>query len=213
MKKTIMQKLTFLGLSVLLIFSSCGPNSGTVHQEGTVVTTDSQTTNSYQKETIPVVNKQEEKDNVTNTSEPSSTQNDSPKKEVKSLTFKLTQDVQFGNYIIKINSGVFFKSDNEFWGADQGNVLYAIDVEYKNTTVDQQFSSNPFHWTLFDVNGYSYSCAIMVAGKKPKLETTTINPGGKVRGWVTFEIPNTATPYKVQFKPSLTDYSNVEIIL
>ena len=54
---------------------------------------------------------------------------------------------------------------------------------------------------------------MFIQRKEPQLRMTTINPGGRIRGWITFEIPEQSKPNKAQFQPNIMDNANVEFEL
>lgn len=131
----------------------------------------------------------------------------------KNLKFNLGQDIKLGDFVVKVNKVADHKSTNQFMEPEKGNKLVAIEVEYYNPTQDKQFDANPMQWKLFDNEYYSYDHGIMVDSKTPKLHVTTVNPGSKVKGWVTFEIPESSKALKVQFQPEFFDNANIEISL
>lgn len=127
-------------------------------------------------------------------------------------SFKQGEEVKLGDFIIKVNKVTDFKSDNDFMKPKEGMKLVAVEVEYNNPTTDKQLNANPMDWTAFDNEGYSSDFG-MTESKEPALHASTLNPGGKVKGWVTFEITKTNKLTKVQFKPGFLGNSNVEFVL
>lgn len=126
--------------------------------------------------------------------------------------FKLGQDIKLGDFVVKVNKVTDYKCDNEISAPKEGNKLIAIEVEYYNPTTDKQINVNCWDWKVIDNENYSYDTGFLEP-KEPYINTGTINPGGKLKGWITFEIPKTSIPKKVQFKPDLIDNANIEIAL
>jgi len=128
------------------------------------------------------------------------------------LNFKTGEDVKLGDFVIKVNKVQDFTSNDEFMQPEKDMKLVAIEVEYNNPTGDKQLNSNPFDWSVSDNEGYSYEYDAMMA-KEPILDGKTLNPGGKVKGWLTFKIPKANRLTKAQFKPDFIDNANVEFDL
>jgi hypothetical protein len=130
------------------------------------------------------------------------------------LNFKVDEDVKLGDFMVKVNKVEEFKSNDEFMQPEKDMKLIAIEVEYSNPTTDKQINSNPFDWSASDNEGYSYEYDPMMA-KEPMLDGKTLNPGGKVKGWLTFKIPKANQLTKAQFKPGIMvmDNANVEFTL
>ncbi|MFW5884945.1 MAG: DUF4352 domain-containing protein [Patescibacteria group bacterium] len=128
-------------------------------------------------------------------------------------TFKLGEDIKLGDYAVTVTDMEDpFKAKNEFMQPEAGNKLVAIEVKYENNTSDKSLSYNPFDWKLYDSEGYSFDQG-MTEDKEPELSSGTLNPGGKVRGWVTFETPEDSEKFKLQFTPDFWSSDNVEIQL
>jgi hypothetical protein len=127
--------------------------------------------------------------------------------------FRIGDTIKLGDYVIIVNKIEDpFKSSNQFMQPKAGNRLVAVDVSYLNDTTDKSLSYNPFDWKLFDSQGYNFQTGFS-ENKEPSLNSGTLNSGGKVRGWVTFEIPNDSKEFKIQFVPSLFDNDSAEIQL
>jgi len=60
--------------------------------------------------------------------------------------------------------------------------------------------------------GYNFETTYST-DKKPRLSSGTLNPGGKVRGWLTFEVPENSKQFKLQFTPNFWDNDNLEVQL
>lgn len=133
------------------------------------------------------------------------------KKEVK--LFQVGEDIKLGDYVISINNVENpYVEKNQYSKPGEGNKFIAVEVSYQNNTSDKTISYNPFDWKLFDGEGYNYESS-WTASKKPDLSSGDINPGSKVRGWITFEVPIKSENFKIKFTPGFWDNANVEIKL
>jgi len=118
-------------------------------------------------------------------------------KKPESKLFNVGEDIKLGDYIVTVNKIENpYREKNEFSQPEEGNKFIAVEVSYQNNTTDKTISYNTLDWKLFDGEGYNYESS-WSATKKPDLSSGDINPGSKVRGWITFEIPVKATDFKV----------------
>jgi hypothetical protein len=63
-------------------------------------------------------------------------------------------------------------------------------------------SYNPLFFTVRDSDGFEY--AFTLFGKEPSLKSSNdLAPGDKVRGWVTFEVPKSATGLTLRYEAGL----------
>lgn len=131
----------------------------------------------------------------------------------KDLMFKLDETIKLGDYVVTVKKIVDnAPSPDEFTTPESGKKFVAIEVMYENPTTDKQINYNPFDWKLIDSDAYNYD-ADMNTAKTPELNSGTLNPGQKARGWITFQTAKDAANFKAQFAPSWIDNSNVEIQL
>ncbi len=82
------------------------------------------------------------------------------------------------------------QSGNEFITPKAGNRFVAVQILYENTGSDP-YDYNPFDWKLTDSAGFSYDSTF--GGVGPELNSGTIQPGEKARGYITYEVPSSAT--------------------
>jgi hypothetical protein len=82
------------------------------------------------------------------------------------------------------------KSGNEFITPKAGSRFVAVQILYENTGTDP-YDFNPFDWKLTDSAGFSYETTY--SGIGPELHSGTLQPGEKARGYMTFEVPSSAT--------------------
>ncbi|MEO8405595.1 MAG: DUF4352 domain-containing protein [Chitinophagaceae bacterium] len=64
----------------------------------------------------------------------------------------------------------------------------------------------------YDGDGYTYEMDIN-SPKEPTLQSGTINPGQKTRGWINFQASKEANNFKLQFQPNWIRKENVEVKL
>jgi len=95
-----------------------------------------------------------------------------------------------GGWFIAIASPSAYVSNNEFETPKEGNRFVATEITYENTT-DQSDTYSLSHLSLKDTDDHSFSYSYM-GGKEPQLSNDTLEAKGKVKGFVTFEIPETA---------------------
>lgn len=127
-------------------------------------------------------------------------------------TYAIGDKIKLGDYVIKVEGMEDpYNESNEFLQPDAGNRYVTVEVLYENPTDDKNIDYNSWDWTLFDSDGYNYDPSFV--GKDPDLSSGTLNPGGTVRGWVTFEVRSESTNFKIQFTPSWLSNDNVEIVL
>ncbi len=142
-----------------------------------------------------------------------SAQSDNKTVQKEKETFKLGDAIKLGDYVVtatKLEDP--FKSKNQYLGPKAGNRLVAVEVLYENNTADKSLNYNPFDWKLSDSDGYKYDMGI-TDSREPRLSSGTLNPAGKVRGWITFEVPVAAKEFKLQFAPSMLSNDNAEVQL
>jgi Domain of unknown function (DUF4352) len=82
------------------------------------------------------------------------------------------------------------KSGNDFITPKAGDRFVAVQVLYENTGSDP-YDYNPFDWKLTDSAGFSYNSTF--SGIGPELNSGTIQPGEKARGYITYEASISAT--------------------
>ncbi len=129
--------------------------------------------------------------------------------EDETMEYKIGDKVELGDYIVEV-AAIEDVSATDMWKPDKGNKFVAIEVVYENIS-DEPAPYNVYDWTLFDSDSYSYQPAISI--KEPTLNSGDLNSGKKVRGWITFEVPEESSKYSVQFNPNWLSNENVEIVL
>jgi hypothetical protein len=123
--------------------------------------------------------------------------------------YKIGDKVELGDYVIEVTALEDIAA-TDMWTPDEGNKFVAVEVVYENIS-NKPVSYNVYDWTLFDSDSYSYQPTISI--KEPTLNSGDLNSGKKVRGWITFEVPDDSSKYSVQFNPNWLSNENVEIVL
>lgn len=82
-----------------------------------------------------------------------------------------------------------YKSSNEFLQPSPGNRFVAVEVLYENTGTDK-LTVSPSDWKLTDSSGFNYQQNY--SGKSPELNSGDLVPGDKARGFITYEVPQSA---------------------
>lgn len=83
-----------------------------------------------------------------------------------------------------------YKDPNEFSQPKAGNRFVAVEVLYENGGTET-VSYNPFDWKLTDSAGFSYQQNY--SGKEPALHSGDLAAGEKARGFITYEVPQSAS--------------------
>lgn len=79
----------------------------------------------------------------------------------------------------------------------EGYKLVAIEVVLGNVAGSEPLSVNPLYAYLVDDAGFVYAAEL--GGRDDQLATGELAVGEKVRGWVSFEVPDDATPASVKY--------------
>jgi uncharacterized protein DUF4352 len=84
---------------------------------------------------------------------------------------------------------------------DAGNKWVAALVEIEGINPDGA-TYNPFYFKVRDAEGFEFTFSAF--GKEPMLQSgNELQPGKKVRGWVTFEIPIASTGLVLIYAPGI----------
>jgi hypothetical protein len=97
----------------------------------------------------------------------------------------------------------------EYFAPSPGNLKIGVDVSFEGTA-DKDVPVNPFYAKLTDSEGYSWTSTL--AGCIPDLKSMRINTGDTVRGWITFELPKTATGLKLVYAPFVVGSGKQELV-
>lgn len=146
---------------------------------------------------------------VNQSADQSATTQDAPKQQI----FKIGDAIKLGDYVVTVTQITDpYKAKNPYLQPDKDKRLVAVEVLYENGTKDKSLDYNPLDWKMFDSQGYNYDSGF-TESKDPQLNSGALNPGGKVRGWITYEVSTDAKDFKMQFTPNFLSNDNVEVQL
>ena len=77
------------------------------------------------------------------------------------------------------------------FGVDTGKRLVALDITQLGMS-DGGDPYNAFYFAVQDADGYVYSTGLADADVEPRLGSGELAAGQIIRGWVTFELPESA---------------------
>lgn len=89
------------------------------------------------------------------------------------------------------------KGGNQYLQPKPGNRFVATQILYENTGSDP-YDFNPFDWNLTDSAGFSYNTTYADIG--PELHSGKLAAGEKARGYITYEVPTSATGLTLKLK-------------
>lgn len=102
-------------------------------------------------------------------------------------------------YITMVDAEYSTDGYSDFFGPDEGNVIYAFLLEFEG--IDPAGSSyNPLYFDL-EVDGVEYNSALL-GGKEPTLSSGSLQPGATIEGWISFDAP-LADEILLQYEPVL----------
>jgi hypothetical protein len=108
---------------------------------------------------------------------------------------KVGETIALKGYTLTVNSvqkSENFDTSNVIGKAKAGNILLAVDITIVSNKA-KGVSANGLYASVKDSQGFKYDFTIF-GQKEPRIAGTNDIPAGdKVRGWVTFEIPKTAS--------------------
>jgi hypothetical protein len=127
-------------------------------------------------------------------------------------SYKLGDTIEFDGFIISaLTVDDPYIESSEFFQPEEGMRYIAVEVSYENRST-KTLNYSWYDWTLYDEAGYNYDASIF-ATKEPALNTSSLNSGNKTRGWITYEVQDSAKNFTIQFKPDFFSSGNIEIEL
>jgi hypothetical protein len=112
---------------------------------------------------------------------------------------KVGDTITQGDYIITMVSAETATSYGDYTKAGDGKKYVAVEIIVESGA-DTGVSVNPFYCKLADGDAYSYTMTI--GGHDPSLSSQNdLAKGEKMRGWVTFEVPETARDFIFSYEP------------
>jgi len=117
---------------------------------------------------------------------------------------KIGERVVQGDYALTVTNMEAVQQYGIF-AADAGKQFIAVEVLIESNA-NAGVSVNPLYASVQDSDGYQYNMSAM--GKDPALNSQNDLPAGeKMRGWVTFEIPQTSHNLIFMYEPLTFDNS------
>lgn len=89
-----------------------------------------------------------------------------------------------------------------WWEADSGHEFVSIGVNYANRGRSGTVHCNPLYFQLQTEDGVIYDPE-WLAQLEPTLKAVDLAPGGRTKGWVTFQVPVGSRNLKLLWKPCL----------
>jgi hypothetical protein len=99
-------------------------------------------------------------------------------------------------------------SDNVFQQAPEGRRLVALDVTVDFSDESGTHMANPFRFKLTDSADFAY--AEILGGPEPALNTISLGPGQKTRGWIAFEVQAGVPLKQLSYDPDASTQEAVE---
>ena len=84
--------------------------------------------------------------------------------------------------------------------AESGKKLVAVELVVGNIS-GTGITVNPLNATLLDTDGFTYRPVL--GGREGQIELVNLGPGERVRGWISFNIPNAGKPNGIKYNASL----------
>jgi hypothetical protein len=104
-----------------------------------------------------------------------------------------TQQLKFGervdiggNWFLTVGEPILYQSTDVWEKPKEGYRLVATEITYENTSQNRGYFSLS-NLKIKDTDNHSYSESIF-GGKEPRLQSDDLEAGGKVKGFVSFEI-------------------------
>jgi hypothetical protein len=102
-----------------------------------------------------------------------------------------------GVTVTVVTADLHARPSNTYITPKPGSRYVAVQILYENSGVDP-YDYNPFDWKLTDSSGFSYDTTY--SGIGPELHSGTVARGEKARGYITYEVPTSATGLTLKLK-------------
>jgi hypothetical protein len=121
-----------------------------------------------------------------------------PSSTPKSIIGALNERVERGGIALTVLS--VSKMDKiDIWTPSEGNIFLVIDVLIENVSRDEETPYNALYFSVKDSQSFEYSSSFVYPD--PSIKNGNLPKGDKVRGFVAFEVLNTASEYVVTYEP------------
>jgi hypothetical protein len=118
---------------------------------------------------------------------------------------KLGEPIPCGNNLMLTLHDAFLYGGEDYYTPKEGYTFLILDLEFQNTGSETEAISSLMEMGVKDVAGREYN-GYALTPKTPILPEGDISANEKVRGFVSFEVPNAAlSTYTFKFDPLLGD--------
>jgi hypothetical protein len=121
--------------------------------------------------------------------------------DTKPKTFKIGDEIKFDNVIYKVNSVKTSKGSEFNKPTKSGHIFYVVDTTVENKSDKSVTVSSLLMFKLIDSQGYSYNIVINTDAKGQV--DGEIQSGKKLRGELSFEVPETEKKFELDVDPSV----------
>lgn len=144
---------------------------------------------------------------------PSSSDSSSAEQKPEKTTFKPGETIEFDKKKVTVSSVKRnWSSGNEFIVPDAGNEFVKIQVTIRNDSSNEA-AYNSFDWNLQDSKGVIKDVATVAYGVDGALNSGDLAPGGKVEGFLVFEVKEGDKGLTLRYNPSFWSDKKIEIKL
>lgn len=126
------------------------------------------------------------------------TKTEQPKQQ-ETKVYNLGDQVKLEDKIVTAYSITDYTEPNQFLQPKAGNKYVNVDISIENAGTEA-ITVNVLDFALQDSDGYSYTNA--ATSKEPYLTVETVQPGRKVRGFISYEVPSGASGFELVYTPS-----------
>lgn len=133
-----------------------------------------------------------------------------PKEEEKT-TFNTGETIEFDGKKVTVSASERnWNSGNQFITPNSGNEFVKVQVTIENNS-DSEASYNTFDWKIQDSNGVIKDVAGVAFSVDGALSSGTLAKGGKVSGFLVFEVPSGDENLTLQYSPTFWTDKKLEI--
>lgn len=110
--------------------------------------------------------------------------------------------VELNQYIIQAIAVEDPATPGMLYQAESGKKLVAVELVVGNIS-GPTVTVNPLNATLLDADGFTYRPVL--GGRDGQIELVDLGPGERVRGWISFDIPNASKPDGIKYSVTLAN--------
>lgn len=107
-----------------------------------------------------------------------------------------------GAYVLTVNAIIDPFVSKELFASrpSEGYRYIVLDVTLENAG-DKPILYNQFYFKVKDAQGFEYEPALVFSAPRPSFSSGQLSPGGKTRGYLAFEVAQTARGLKLMHMP------------